>query len=60
MVNEDLECELLVIPCGICLKIHKVPRLFAVDCTAHEYCEHDTLFAGAIGRAMLHRSAVIR
>lgn len=60
MVNEELECNLLVIPCTICKKIWGKPRVFAMDCEIHEVCEHDTLFAGAIGRAMLHRGAAIR
>lgn len=58
MVNEDMQCELIVMACGICRELLKKPRLYAVDCEVHEETIHSTLFAGAIGAAMMHRSGV--
>ena len=54
------ECNLLVYPCNLHPWDLHGRTHFVVDCEEHEYSVAERLFAGALGRALLHRGAAIR
>jgi hypothetical protein len=54
------ECSILVYRCTMCPPSNDAFRHFVVDCEPHEVSRSIDLFAGALGMALLHRSAAIR